>query len=194
MFTKIIENINSIVKVISSGSMPELIDIKKYLNLQTKEILLGVKMEIAQVVQEMKDMAAQLDKVQAEVQDHTAAMQDSIAQLEASLQAALQRANTEAPVELLDALAAVKQRLQKLDDLNVDKPLPVVEAPVEPVAPVVVETPVVPAPEVAEEVLATPEVVEPVAEPVVEPVVEATEAPAPAVAVDLTKPEDAPTA
>lgn len=178
MFTRIIENINSIVKVISSGSMPELIDIKKLLNLQTEKILHGVKMEIKEVVTEMQAMATQLDKVQTEVQDHTAAMQDSMATLEASLRDALAKANTEAPLELLDAMAAVKQRIQKLDDLNVDKVLPVEPAPVEAL------------------------VVEPVAEVDVAPEVPVETAPVEVVAeepavevpvVDLTKTEEAPT-
>lgn len=166
MFSKIIENINNIVQVINSGDLPELIDIKKdikkYLNIQT-EILLGVKMEVAEVVKEMQLMATQLDKVQAEVQDHTAVMQTAIDQLEASLKDALAKANAEAPVELLDALAALKQRVQLLDNLNPDA---VVPAP----------TPVEPTP------------VEPTPAPVVDPVTPVAETTVDN--VDLTKPEE----
>lgn len=168
MFTRIIENINNIVGIINSNSLPELIDIKKdikkYLNIHT-EILLGVKMEVAEVVKEMQGMALQLDKVQAEVQDHTAVMQAAIDQLEVSLKDALAKANTEAPVELLDALAAVKQRIQLLDNMNEDKVVPAPTPEPEP-------TPVEPA-----------------------PVVEVTPEPAPETpaVVDLTKPEETPT-
>lgn len=191
MFTRIIENINNIVGIINSNSLPELIDIKKdikkYLNIHT-EILLGVKMEVAEVVKEMQAMALQLDKVQTEVQDHTAVMQAAIDQLEVSLKDALAKANTEAPVELLDALAAVKQRIQLLDNMNEDKvdpvPTPEPEPTPTPVEPVPVEP--IPTPEPAP---VEPAPVEPA------PVVEVTPEPAPETpaAVDLTKPEETPT-